>query len=97
MNRRSNSRILWNRFVKYRRPHTGVYKYGLLKNASVDGAMLWLKEELAVGSSIDILIESKTDPDPMNVHMRVVRSEKTPYEDYIGYGCKLEMTVSDAA
>ena len=59
--------------------------------------MLWMKEELAVGSPIDVVIESKTDPDPISIHMRVVRTEETPYEAYIGYGCKVEMIVSDAA
>lgn len=97
MNRRAKHRIEWNGLVKYRLSHGISYKPGILKNASASGAMLWMKEELAVGSLIDVLMESRDDHDPVNVHMRIVRTEKTSDDDYTGYGCKLEMTVSEAA
>ena len=97
MERRSGLRIDWDSLTKYRVSQTGAYKAAILKNASTGGAMLWLKEDISVGNLLEVLMESKDDPHSINMHMRVVRVEETPYEDYKGYACKLEMVVSVAA
>lgn len=91
------NRIDWDGLIKYRMSPTGAYKPIILKNASVNGAMLWLKEEIAVGSLLDVLMESKDDSDPVSMRMRVVRIEEAQYKDYTGYGCKLEMAVTGLA
>ena len=95
MDKRTGVRIDWDSLAKYRVSQTGEYRAGILKNASISGAMLWLKEDISVGNLLDVLVESKDDSYPINMHMRIVRTEETPYEDYIGYGCKLEMTISE--
>jgi hypothetical protein len=95
MGRRNEPRVNWNYSVQYRMLHTDAYKTGMLVNISNHGALLWLKEEFAVGSNIEILMQSHDKPE--HVHMRVVRTEKTSRKGYTGYGCRVEMTLSETS
>lgn len=94
MDRRLKTRVEWNGPVKYRLLQSDPYATGILVNISTSGAMLWLDEDVAVGSRIEVLMQSEYDPEPVQMHMRVVRHESSQREGYYGYGCELEMTVS---
>ncbi len=95
MDRRLKTRVEWNGPVKYRLLQSDPYRTGLLVNISTNGAMLWLNEDIAIDSSIEVLMQSEYDPEPVQMHMRVVRKQSSQREGYTGYGCELEMTVSE--
>ena len=95
MDRRTACRIEWGKNIEYRVSQTDTFNPGILKNASVNGAMLWLrKTDITVGKTLDMRFGN--DLNPVHMRMRVMRIEKTPHESLIGYGCKLEMMVSEA-
>ena len=95
MDRRSETRVKRNASVKYRIAYMGTYKIGLLVNITSHGALLWLKEDLSIGSNLEVLMLS--DNYSEHVHMNVVRTEETNRDGYTGYGCKIEMRISEAA
>lgn len=95
MDRRSEPRADWNTPIKYRKLDSDTYKKGILANMGTNSALLWLSEELAVGSSLDVQMRPYDMPE--HVFMHVVRTEETNREGYRGYGCKVEMTLSEAA
>ncbi len=95
MDRRAADRFKCNRVIEYRLSQTDTFNRGILKNVSVNGAMLWLKTDITAGKTLEI--RSDHDFNPVNMHMRVVRTERTPYESLVGYGCKLEIMVSEVA
>lgn len=90
MDRRINTRVEWNGPVRYRTPDMTEPKIGMLANISTSGAMLWLMEELSVGNSLEVIMQSEYDPKPVHMQMRVKRIEKNKREGYSGYGCALE-------
>ena len=71
------------------------YKTGIARNISDNGALLWLKEDLAVGSGLELRMESNGEQ--QYVYMRMVRTEETNRAGYMGYGCKVDMIISEAA
>lgn len=93
MGRRDECRVNWSHTVQYRISNTRAYKTGLLMNLSNDGALLWLKEDFSVGCNLELLVGSNDRPE--HVHMRVVRTEETNCEGYKGYGCRVEMRISE--
>lgn len=97
MERRLLRRVECEEATKYRSLQTGTFKLCLLKNISANGALLWISEDIAVGGKLEFLMETDQDASPAHIHMRVVRVEETPYEYLTGYGCKLEMMVSESA
>ena len=58
MNRRAEHRINWNDPIQYRISVAGDYKTGIVRNISINGALLWLKEGLDVGNNIELLTGS---------------------------------------
>lgn len=90
MDRRINTRVEWNGPVKYRTQEMTESKIGMLANISTSGAMLWLMEDLAIGSPIEVVMQSEYDPKPVHMHMHVKRIEKSKREGYSGYGCSLD-------
>ena len=95
MDRRSLRRVDCEEATKYRSAQTDTFKLCLVKNISANGALLWISEEIALGGKVEFLMESEHDANPAHIHMRVVRTEETPYRNLTGYGCKLEMMVSE--
>jgi len=95
MDRRSEIRVSWNDSIQYRTSHAGTYKAGIVRNISIHGALLLLKEELFVGSNLELLVGS--DGKQQQVYMRVVRTEETNHEGYAGYGCRVEKRIPKAA
>lgn len=95
MDRRVKTRTEWNGPIKYRLLQIDPYKTGILADISTSGAMLWLDEELDMGVHVEIVMQSEYDPEPVHMHMHVVRTEDVPREGYLGYGCELEMSVSE--
>ena len=95
MDRRNEPRVNSNDSVRYRMLHTDSYKTGVLRNISTHGALLWLSEDFAVNSSLEVLIRSHEETE--HVHMRVVRTEETNRKGYTGYGCRIEMTISETS
>jgi hypothetical protein len=93
MSKRSEPRVNWNDSVEYRMEHTNVYKTGILANISNHGALLWLTEDFSVGSNLEILMRSHDKPE--HVHVRVVRTEEISGKGHTGYGCRIEMTLSE--
>lgn len=85
----------WNNSIKYRTLYSDTYKNGVLVHRSAKRALLWLAEKYPVGSSLDVLI--RTDERLDHVYMRVVRTGETNHTGYTGYGCKVEMTLTEAA
>lgn len=93
MSRRSEPRFNGNDSVKYRMAHTNIYKTGILKNSSTQGALLWVTDDFAVGNYLEVLAWSHDTLE--HVHLRVVRSEGANNEGYKGYGCRVEMRISE--
>ena len=91
MDRRSEHRVNWNESIQYRVSHAGDYSTGIVGDIAISGALLWLKEDLAVGSRIELLTGSLGDG--LQAYMRVVRTEDANSEGYAGYGCRVEMKV----
>lgn len=96
MDRRMKTRVEWNGPIKYRLLQTDPYKMGILVDISTTGAMLWLKENIGLSDKIEVLMQSEYDPEPVQMHMSVVRTEESPREGFNGYGCHLEMTVGES-
>lgn len=94
LDRRLAVRVEWNGPVKYRLMQTDHYQTGLLVNISDRGAMLWLKEDIPLGSELEVLIQTRLDAEQVHFVMKIVRTEETR-EKYIGYGCRLQMTVNE--
>jgi len=95
MNRLKEPGTDWNNSIKYRTLYSDTYKQGVLVNMAADSALLWLAGEYPVGSSFDVL--TRADDRLEHVYVRVVRREETNRPGYKGYGCKVEMTLSEAA
>lgn len=95
MDRRSEPRVNRNDSVRYRTMHTDKYKTGMLMNISTHNALLWLTEDFAIGSNLDVLMLSHDQPE--HVHMCVVRTEETNRKGYTGYGCRVEMRISETS
>ena len=95
MDRRNEPRVNSNDSVRYRTLHTDSYKTGMLRNISAHSALLWLTEDFAINSSLEVLILSHEKTE--HVHMRVVRTEETNRKGYTGYGCRIEMTISETS
>ena len=95
MGRIEEPRTDWNNSIKYRTLDSDTYKNGVMVNMSAKRALLWLAEKYPVGSSLDVLI--RTDERLDHIYMRVVRAGETNHTGYTGYGCKVEMTLSEAA
>ncbi len=95
MDRRIKTRVEWNGPIKYRLQQVDPYKTGFMANISTSGAMLWLDEDLDLGTKIEIVMKSEYDPEPVHMHMHLVRAEDEIREGYKGYGCELEMAVSE--
>ena len=95
VNRRTEQRVNWNDPVQYRIWRSGEYKTGILKNISIHGALLWLKEELDVGDRLEMLTGSFGKQ--QLTQMRVVRKEYTSDEYYASYGCRVEARTPIAA
>ena len=95
MNRLKEFRTDWDNSIKYRMLYSDTYEKGVLVNMGADSALLWLKGEYPVGSSFDVL--TRADDILEHVYVRVVRTEETNRPGYKGYGCKVEMTLSEAA
>lgn len=93
MDRRSELRVNLNDTIQYRILYAGEYKTGIVRNISIHGAFLLLKEDLAVGSKLELVVGSHNKLE--HVYMRVARIEETDHEGYTGYGCRIEMKVSE--
>ena len=96
VDRRLETRVEWNGPVKYRPMQMDHFKTGILVNISDGGAMLWLNEDIPVGSEIEVLVQSEHAPEPVHMYMHIVRIEEISREGYTGYACKLEMAVDEA-
>lgn len=90
MDRRLNARVEWNGPIKYRLSNNTDYKTGMLADISTTGAMLWLKESLAIDDPVEVVMQSEYDPKPVHMHMHVKRIENAKREGYSGYGCALD-------
>ena len=95
VNQLKHSETDWNDSIKYRTLYSDTYKNGVLVYKSADNALLWLAGQYPVGSNFDVLM--RTDDRLEHVFVRVVRTEETSHLGYTGYGCKVEMTLSEAA
>lgn len=92
--RRSERRVNRSDSVQYRMGHTNSYKTGMLKNSSANGALLWLKDSIGIGSLFEVPMMGDRDT-LERVYMRVVRTEGTSPEGYTAYGCRVAMRVSE--
>ncbi len=95
MDRRMKTRVEWHGPIKYRLLQEDDCKTGILANISTKGAMLWLNENIAMSSKIEVVMQSGYDPEPVHIYMHVARTESAQREGYTGYGCELEMTVTE--
>ena len=95
MYRRKEPQLAWNYSIKYRMLDSDAFKDGMLVKMDANSALLWLAGEHPIGSNLEVLVQfnDKLEHD----YMRVVRIGETNHQGYTGYGCKVGMTLSEAA
>ena len=91
--KRSFSRIGINSRVEYRVAGEESYGRGLLDNISASGALLWVDQQLSLGTRIEITVKSdETGELPIKITAVVVRIADAKKEYRFGYGCQIENT-----
>ena len=89
--RRANPRIDINGEMTYRAGDAGETRRGEIENMSAGGALIWIAENLPVGSELLISVE-EIDGDAGALEFRAIllHQLKDRKDDLYGYGCSIE-------
>ena len=90
--RRGNTRIYIEGPMQYRAVESHDFLPGQIENISVDGALVWIGEDLPIGSRIIVRIEPD-GPDESWADLAVTLLYKQPEEEnsLYGYGCSVKL------
>ncbi len=90
--RRSDARVYIDGPMHYRQVESHDFLPGQLEDISVDGALVWIGEDLPIDSQIIVRIEPD-GPDESWADLAVTLLYKQPEEENSlhGYGCSIEL------
>ena len=90
--RRANPRIEINGEMTYRTGDAGETRRGEIENMSAGGALIWIAEDLPVGSELLIGVE-EIDGDEGALEFRAVLLHQLTdrKDDLYGYGCSIDV------
>jgi len=88
MDRRMKDRVEYPARLRYRLAD-GPWQDGYLEDISTTGAKIWVRQEFAPNTELEIEMQSHLDPKPVRMPVRVVRVEPEPRQGFVALGCEL--------
>lgn len=88
MERRMKDRTEYPARLRYR-VADGEWENGFLEDISTTGVKIYTREDYEPDTKIEIEMQSHLDPEPVRMHVRVVRREEQHKEGYAALGCEL--------